>query len=217
MKTTPATSSEPKNRVSAGRLAFLGALTGLSLLTGCIVTSVYPFYTDAEVEFAPALVGRWTNAAPAAGGESLTFAPAGANAYRVTYASGDKTTVLEAHRFKLAGQIFLDLAGVESQDREEIVPAIPAHSVVRLLATQPSLRMSGLDYDWLTTWLEKHPKALRHHLVTQANGSGGRLVLTAGTRELQQFLLEHLPTADAWTQTSEFRRDPAGPAATRRK
>lgn len=213
MTQTRTGSRTPTHHKPGWAAPLLAALGGL-LLTGCIVTSVYPFYTDAEVEFEPALVGRWTNAAPAAGGESMTFAPAGAQAYRVTYASGDKTSVLEAHRFKLGGQVFLDLAGLESPDRDQIVPAIPAHCVVRLLATHPTLKMSVLDYDWLTNWLEEHPKALRHHLVTRANDSNGRLVLTADTRELQQFLLKHLPTAKAWEQASEFRRDTAATPTT---
>src|SRR5437899_865493 len=44
-------------------------------LTGCVVSSIYPFYTNKDVAFDPALVANWTNTKEA--GEHWNFERAG--------------------------------------------------------------------------------------------------------------------------------------------
>jgi hypothetical protein len=42
------------------------------------------------------------------------------------------------------------------------------------------------DFDWLEKFPEKNPQALAHHVEEK------RIVLTADTRDLQKFVLQHL-------------------------
>ena len=181
-------------------------ITGLALaLTGCVVTSVYPFYFEKDVSFEPALLGHWTKGESPK--EHWTFERDGETAYRLTYTEGDKSSVMQARLFKLRGQMFLDLLGAEPGDYG-LLPPIPAHALLRIIRTSPTLEMVPLDYEWLANLLEKKPKIIRHHIV-KVNGDK-RLVLTADTAELQRFVLKHLETEDAWKEVLKLQPDQAG-------
>ena len=69
------------------------------VLAGCIVTSVYPFYTEKDAVFNSALVGEWSKTESSE--ERWKFEKAGENAYRLTYVSGGKSFTMQAHLFKL--------------------------------------------------------------------------------------------------------------------
>ena len=178
-------------------------LAALTLaLTGCVVTSIYPFYFEKDVAFDSALLGNWTKA-----NERWTFERVGETAYRLTYTEGEKSSVMRAHLFELRGQKFLDLFGPEPGDFG-LVPPIPAHVLLRVVKTGPTLEMVPLDYEWLANLLEKKPKIIRHHIV-KVNGDK-RLVLTADTAELQRFVRKHLKTEDAWKEVLKLQPDQAG-------
>src|SRR5439155_814892 len=99
-------------------------LAAISLvLTGCLVTSVCPFYTEKDLTFDKALVGSWTNAKEAA--EHWKFEKAEEKAYQLTYSNDSSTSVMQARLFKLGGQTFLDLFTAETRDIQP--PPIPAH------------------------------------------------------------------------------------------
>lgn len=173
--------------------------TGLALATllaGCVVTSVYPFYTAKDVGFDPALVGAWaetgsTNAA----NEHWRFEKAEGQAYKLTVQDKEKPTEYDAYLFKLKGRRFLDLCPRERPDN-----SLPPHYLLKVTRIEPTLEMQVLDYDWLTKLIEKHPKAIRHIVVPKKLGEDGRgdLVLTADTAELQKFILKHEKTAGAF-------------------
>src|SRR5262245_31731936 len=81
------------------------ALTAVAL-TGCILTSVYPFYNEKDLAFDSTLLGTW---AKPADNESWHFDKQGTHAYQLTLISGGKTNQLQAHLFKLQDQKYLDL------------------------------------------------------------------------------------------------------------
>jgi len=188
------------------RTILLTAGLALALLTGCIVTSVYPFYFEKDVVFEPALLGDWSKAPPA--NEHWKFERDGETAYRLTYTEDDKSSFMQAHLFKLHGQTFLDLFAPEAKC-DVVPPAISSHTLLLVLQTGPALRMAPLNYEWLGTLLEKKPKAIRHHVV-QTSGDK-QLVLTADTAELQRFVVKHLKTEVAWKDTMELQPATAKP------
>ncbi len=180
-------------------------------VAGCIVTSVEPFYTSKDLTFDPALVGNWTNAKEA--GERWKFEIGATNAYRLTYTDDKKSSVMLARLFKLEGESFLDLFTTEEKDDAQ-PPPIPAHSLLRVFQITPNLRMAMLNYEWLAEVLTQDPKALRHHIIKSEDESDkGRLVLTASTSELQDFIRKHLKTEEAWKDAFELNLD-VSPAKT---
>ena len=190
----PATTTKRQNMKTIIKITT--GLTLTTLLAGCVVTSVYPFYTAKDVGFDPALVGAWektgsTNAA----NEHWRFEKAEGQAYKLTVQDKEKPTEFDAYLFKLKGRRFLDLYPRERPDN-----SLPPHYLLKVTRIEPTLEMQVLDYDWLTKLIEKHPKAIRHIVVPKKLGEdgGGDLVLTADTAELQKFILKHEKTPGAF-------------------
>jgi hypothetical protein len=175
-----------------------------AVLTSCVVTSVYPFYTEKNIFFESALLGEWTNST--ASDQHWRFEKEGESAYRLTCTEQNKPSVMQAQPFKLQEQLFLDLSRTNS-DEEPFPPPIPSHVLLRVLETSPSLRLAPLKYDWLKGLLEENPKLLRHHLIQSGTKPEDRyFVLTADTEELQRFVLKHLKTDAAWKDVLELKR-----------
>jgi hypothetical protein len=81
-------------------------------LTGCVpVDCLNPLYTDSNVIFEPALLGKWAGAEP---DESVRIERADNNAYQIILtekkdSSTMQETVYEAHLVSLGGEKYLDL------------------------------------------------------------------------------------------------------------
>lgn len=182
---------------------------GAAFLAGCIVTSVYPFYTAKVLCFEAGLVGNWKPSDNDS--EHWQFAQAGTNAYRVTYISAQQTNVMEGHCFKLHDQLFLDLYNPQPPDG--FPPPIPSHLALRVLQVRPTLKMAPLSNDWLKDWLQANPKAIPHRFVQIGEKPQEvQVVLTAQSAELQRFLVRLLKTDAAWEEPTELKS--AGEAKT---
>jgi hypothetical protein len=184
------------------KITFVLLAAAAAILAGCVVTSVCPFYTEKDLVFEPALVGDWIKEGKnAADYEVWKFEKSAALAYRFTLIEADKATVMEAHAFKLQGQLFLDVASIE-QDTH----VIPPHYLLKVSQVMPALRMSELNHDWLKGLVGKEPNAIPHYLVRSGDKPDDRrVVLTANTAELQEFVLKHLKTEDAWKDSFEMK------------
>jgi hypothetical protein len=179
------------------------------LVTGCLVTSVYPYYTQKELSFDPALVGSWVKTEDA--DEHWNFEKDEPNGYRLTCASGnEKPAVMQARLFKLQGEAFLDLFAIETKEPESPVPPIPSHFLFRVFEIKSEVRVAQLNYEWLKELLAKDPHELRHHLLpVEDKPDNQRLVLTADTQELQKFIIKHLKTDEAWKDDFRLKRGSA--------
>ncbi len=187
------------------RILCTAALAGLTVaITGCVVTSVYPFYFEKDVAFEPALVGDWKKASQP--DEHWKFEQAGGNGYRVTSVSQGHTTLFQGHVFKLHGQTFLDLTSGDWTDAIQPEP-VPSHFLAHIVQLAPMVKLLPMNYDWLKELVAKDPKAIRH--VAIRNGEkpeNRRIVLTADTAELQRFIVKHLGTEAAWEPAVELIR-----------
>jgi len=200
MKTQPGRTWPKKTLVLCSLL-----ITVLTLFTGCIVTSVYPFYAASDVTFDPALIGVWAEPANTnADKETWTFEKIDDRTYKLIVTDKDKKTEFDARLFKASGQLFLDCLVRERHPYE-----LPAHVLLRVNGIQPQLEMQPLDYKWFGELIEKEPRTIRHIVVPHeagANSGDGLLVLTADTAELQKFILKHLKTKEAWTDAIVMKR-----------
>ncbi|MCX6924015.1 MAG: hypothetical protein NT154_12520 [Verrucomicrobia bacterium] len=193
------------------RMILISTGLALALVTGCVVTSVFPFYFEKDVVFEPALLGSWQQAGQT--DERWQFAKDKGTGYRVTSLSKDTTNVLQGQLFKLQGEKFLDLS--TAPWKEDIQPPpVPSHLLVRITLASPALKMSFLNYEWLGKLVTENPNALRHIFVKSGDKpEDRRLILTADTAELQQFVIKHLKTEGAWNEGSELRTTTPEPPA----
>lgn len=176
-------------------MSFLGL--ALVLLAGCVVTSIYPYYTAKDLVFDPVLLGTWSDPTQTnADKETWTFEKLEAQAYKWVVRDSSKTNEFDAHLFTLGNTKFLDAL---PRERHEF--ATPSHILLRVTKLQPQLEMQVLDYEWLTKLVETTPKTIRHIVVPKQAGNtneGGLITLTAETAELQKFIRKHLNNTNAW-------------------
>ena len=186
------------------------ALGGVCLwLMGCGITSVYPFYTEKDLIFDPALVGHWEKVNDDKDPDPIEFKKSGDKEYRLWLKEGETKEghVLHlekyaVHLFKLRTQLFLDLLPVERHE-----DSIPVHHLMKADQITPTLKMATLSDNWLSELLKKTPGALAHQLIPDPNDPNkSELVLTAPTRELQRFLLKQLKNNAAFEPTQEWKR-----------
>ena len=189
------------------RLTFVRLVTPLALaallFTGCVVTSVYPFYQAKDVTFDPALLGTWVDTDSDPGDDSWVFEKIDDRTYKLIVANGTEKTEFDARLFKLGDVMFLDWLPRERPDG-----GVPMHHLVRVDTISPQLTVRLFKSDWLADHLERNPRAVRHIAVPKPAGEGGsdEIVLTADTKELQRFIRKHLKTADAWSEAEIMRK-----------
>jgi hypothetical protein len=167
------------------------------LFAGCIVTSVYPYYTEKDVVFDSALLGKWADVSKTNSTEAWSFDKTDERTYKLTLLENGKQSAFDTRLFKLKGQAFLDCL---PRDRGE--NSMPVHYLLRVDALAQTLEIRLLNYDWLWKFVGNNPKAIKHIIVpvkVGETGGKGDLVLTADTAELQKFILQYLKTGEAWS------------------
>ncbi len=193
------------NRLSTAKRTLLRgfALAFVALLAGCVVMSVYPYYTVKDLTFDAGLSGRW--AKPGTTNEFWEFTPVADKSYLVTTADAHETNRLDGYLFQLQGHPFLDLCTTNRDD----IYRLPLHLVVKVGRDKDDLRLAVLDYGWLGKLLEAHPATLRHIIVPEKpldTKSSKMFYLTADTRDLQKFLLKNLNNTNAFTPLDGMKR-----------
>jgi len=185
-------------RVAAAGTALFAVML---LFTGCIVTSIYPYYTEKDLVFDPALLGNWveagkTNENP----EYVRIEQAGEKGYRATVFGTDETNSSDLYLFRLKQQLFLDTCPTNRS-----LDFVPVHQVSKLTQLGPVLETADLNYDWLAAQVKKNPSAIRHMILRDKPGDeSGRIVLTADTKELQRFILKNVNNTNAWSEPSQY-------------
>jgi hypothetical protein len=168
------------------RFKFAAFSAMLFTLTGCIVLSVYPFYTSQNLVSDPGLAGRWMKVGKT--NEIWQFMATGEKSFRLTTTDESSTNCFEARVFQLEQNQFLDLL---TTNREMF--QLPLHLLSKFRRDGTNLALPFMDYGWLTGFLETNRGALRHIIVPQESGNtnGGNMVyLTSTTRELQKFIIK---------------------------
>jgi hypothetical protein len=196
------------SRLKPKRICLGLALAVAVLAAGCLVPSIYPFYTEKEVVFESALLGTWEKPATDADTREIwSFEKADEKEYKFTFIDGDRKNVFAAHLFKLKEHLFMDCLHVEQAG-----DGVPPHYLLKVVQIEPTLKTAMFDYSWLKKLLDKNPGALRHALIQNEPGStnASRIVLTADTAELQKFILKHIDGKDTFGDLNELkRREPA--------
>ena len=171
--------------------------------TSCVVTSIYPYYTDKDLVSDPAMLGDWMDAGQTNDtSEYVRIERTGEKDYRATGFGTGETNSSDVHLFRLNNQLFVDVCSTNRS-----LDFVPVHQVSKVIQIGPALETANLNYDWLAKLLEKNPKAVRHMLLREKTGDeqGGRVVLTADTKELQRFILKYVNNTNAWEEPTQWK------------
>ena len=162
-------------------------------MMGCFVLSVHPLYFEKDLVFEPALVGTW---GPKEHEKDLSelwiFKKSGDRSYRLIIRVKDEGEgIFEAHLLKIDKHLFLDLYPEEPETGSEFynMHVIPAHSFILVSLEGHVLRLGFFDLDWLKKNIEENKVSIKHERRDDM------IVLTASTKELQEFVLKHVEEA----------------------
>ena len=180
-------------------------LAAAALLLCSCIPSINPFYADLNVVWDARLLGEWQDASQTDDPDIWKFEPGDGKAYKLSVREKGKQGVFEAHLFRLKDGYFLDLIPSEcnfATNQADLVAfsMFPGHLLVRVSELEPGLKLALFDFDWLDKYLQKNPEALAHHSENKS------IVLTADTRELQRFVLEHLKEDELFAKPGELVR-----------
>jgi len=168
-------------------------------LAGCIpVMSLHQLYTEEDIVFEENLIGTWVDDSNET---TWQFKPSNKppEVYELIFSDseGNKGSFV-IHLIKLENRFFLDIYPSESpcgklnDPNEAKWPynkffLVPAHAFVKIEALEPQLRLRLTDDEGMKKLLKEHPNAIKHEMVEDYDGT---VVLTASTKELQEFVIK---------------------------
>lgn len=180
------------------RILCVGAI--ILLFFGCPVRSIFPLFADKDTVFMPSLVGTWINSEE----QTLLIKKAGEqDHYTVIAPVGKSGAEVETHAYhvylgRLGDSLFLDSFQQIRTDEEDHL--IPAHMIWRLWLDGDTLRLAGLDGDWLGKMIDKKEIAIAHLR------RDGEVILTASTMELQQLVRRFAEDQGAFPDPEKYVR-----------
>lgn len=192
-------------------LMMLGILA--IFLSGCLVFSFHPLYTDADLFPNDLLIGDWQNIeveenAELQGEGHWKFVHPEINgkenkkAYVLKVRSKKEGEVVEqvfdVHLIKLEEHYFLDFFLKDYYQRDDIILAdlhtIPVHTFAKLSIAGDSLHICWLDPEWLEKKMENKKIKIKH----EANDDF--FLLTASTKDLQKLVKKYSDSKEAYKE-----------------
>jgi len=188
-----------------------------AFLGGCIpVMSLHPLYTEKDIVFEEGLLGTWledVNKPEAFWKFERVEKPK--NAYKLILSDeeGHKGSFI-AHLVKLQDKLFLDAYPSESpwepEEPNEVdflfnnLFLLPTHTFMKIDSIEPELKIRLTLESKMEELLEENPNAVKHTKTEE------RLVLTASTKELQEFVLKYVDDENLFTDEIVLNRKAAG-------
>jgi len=156
------------------------------LIAGC-VPSLHPLYTEKDVIFEEKLLGRWKE------DDNIWTFKKGSdpNSYELNIRVDNEDGRFEAHLTKIKDSMYLDLypdePEIQANDYYKM-HLLPVHTFLKVEAIDPNLQMRMMNPEFIAELVESNPDAVKHELVDDDND---RVVLTASTQQLRQFIAEY--------------------------
>ena len=138
-------------------------------LPGCIVRTFHPAFTPSDTVYEPALIGEWVreDGEGEAGIHRWVFAKGEEDRSYAVLCEDEsgKQGRFVGHLAELQGKRFIDLFPAEpdlAQNGFYQVHLVPVHSALWVQGTDPKLKLSVLDTDWIKQLLKATPGAIAH-------------------------------------------------------
>ncbi len=195
-------------------------ITALVLLvSGCVVYSFYPLYTEKDLFPNDILTGNWfenddENNTYDSNDDSWTFAHPKLNedseeldstSYVLTLEGTEEgksyTSVFLVHVIKLGGNYFLDFYLKDYPDDGEVrlstFHVIPVHTFAKLLVEKDKLNIRWFNPDWLEKLIRENKIRIHHE------DNDDMILLTAKPHELQKFVTKYVNSEEAFDDALE--------------
>ena len=175
---------------------------GSLLLTAACVPSLYPLYTDEDLVFDPAVVGTWIEDDDDDATWTLEERSSGPG-YRLTIVEDDESMRFDARLVQLGDYRFLDIYPEDDSPDDFLASHfVAAHTFWTLSVEDETMRLVGLDPDWLEDGLEDGTLQVAHSRW----GHDRDDILLTTTSELQRFIVAYAEDAEAFDAVVELHR-----------
>jgi hypothetical protein len=197
------------------RLLFLAALLFV-FISGCMVFSFYPLYTEEDLFPNDLLVGEWVDSDSAIWKFDFNYKGKRLPENRDSTAfilqikekgnpDFDKASFI-IHLIKLEGTYFLDFYLENYLETEQLtffdMHLLPVHSFAKLELNGDSAKMNWFSPEWLEELIKQNRIRIHHE------NNGNHILLTAKPHELQKFVVKYVNSEDAFEKgvDAELRR-----------
>lgn len=170
------------------QIVIAGFYLFVMVLAGCVQPSLNPLFKEKQCVYEPGLVGLWQQSDSNNTWEFKKFEKCNdVNAYELTINIDGKRNTFFAFLGKIENDLFLDIgpADVNEQDNDlykELM--LSMHGFIKVRQIKP-LELSVVDADKIQKIIEDEPNVINY---TQ---QGDRIILTADTNDLRQFIIDY--------------------------
>jgi hypothetical protein len=171
-------------------------------MTGCLVSSLHPFFKPKDKIFDPAMVGTWIDGdsciwtiIPNKVSEYFMGPEKIDSTYQITYyEEDDKKGIFAGTLFQIKGVKYVDF--YPDPDEEHCntdlttMHHFPTHTLARVQYNRDSILIYWYGEDWLNELFEQNRIRIKHETVSISPDYQSH-VLTASTEELQKFIKKY--------------------------
>jgi hypothetical protein len=171
--------------------SLVGLALAAAILSGCVVQSIQPLFTEREYVTYPGLVGAWVQKEDDGKEIGVWTFEASERQYKLAHTDEKgRKAVFNVAAGKIGTNSFFDFSLLDPLPGGELndlagAGLIAAHAFVKVVKTNDALLLLAMNYEWLEKHLAENPKAIAHTIQDK------RVILTASTAELQGFVARH--------------------------
>lgn len=175
---------------------WIGFIFLIALINGCI-PSIHPIYTQDDLVDKKELEGKWMDKEDKS--NFWTFTGKGNGAYTLEFIENGKKGLFEVHLVKLGSTYYLDFypdqESKNSSDQNSLYATtlFPMHIFGKISFESTGPKIHLFDPDWLKKVINERRIRIKHEKID------GDILLTAGTKELQQFILKYQHETKAYS------------------
>jgi hypothetical protein len=189
------------------RSIFIFTLLALMTLSGCLVSSLHPFFKQKDKFFDPEMVGYWMDGdsciwtiQPNMYADYFMGPEKRDSSYQITYyEEEDKPGLFIGTLFQIKGVNYVDF--YPEPNEEHCVNEFacwhhfPTHTLARVQYNKDSIMLYWFAEELLTDLFEENRIRIKHETIELPNLT--RHLLTASTSELQKFIKKYLNGPEA--------------------
>jgi hypothetical protein len=174
------------------------------LITGCLVKSLHPFFTEKDIVFDKSLIGNWID--PDSSSWEIRqymkvtglFKPEKPDpTYLITFKDKKGTGIFHGRLFRLENQLYIDFYPEEIDMENELMGfhMVPSHSLAKIELLSGKIIIRWYNEEWLLNLFKQNRIRIAHERIPYENGSYNdrdfQVVLTAPTEDLQKFIKKY--------------------------